>query len=209
MMDAGNYLESGIDKVWAKEVMAYLMKKDKGWSPFWVETYKVLLRVMVNQKPMDQFIKELERVRRTKKQVIIFGNGGSSATASHFACDLEKTAIVEGKNRFRAISLTDNVPVTTAWANDTTYDNIFTERIRFADRRDLVVAISTSGNSQNILNAVHATRSMGLKTVGLTGLNGGLEKMVEIPIVVHSKDPLIIEGIHSVILHYITTRLKQ
>ncbi len=209
MMDAGNYLEGGIDKVWAKEVMAYLMKKDKGWSPFWVETYKVLLRVMVNQKPMELFIKELERVRRTKKQVIIFGNGGSSATASHFACDLEKTAIVEGKNRFRAISLTDNVPVTTAWANDQEYEDIFKERMHSIHKRDLAVAISTSGSSPNILRGVKQAHINLTKTVGLMGLETPLEDLVDIPIVVHSKDPLIIEGISSVILHYITARLKK
>jgi D-sedoheptulose 7-phosphate isomerase len=208
-MDAGNYLAEGIDKHWAKEVMKYLMKKDGGWPQFWTETYLVLLRTMTQMENMEKFVKELKRVRRQRKQVIIMGNGGSSATASHFACDLEKTAIVSGQNRIRAISLTDNVPVSTAWANDSSFDDIFKERIHLANRGDLVVAISCSGKSQNVIRAIMEAGYFKFKTVGLMGLETPLEDFVDIPIVVHSKDPLIIEGITSVICHYITARLKQ
>jgi D-sedoheptulose 7-phosphate isomerase len=111
---------------------------------------------------------------RRDATVFIAGNGGSAATASHFACDLAKGARVEGMPGFRVIALTDNIPLMTAWANDTNYDRIFAEQLAPLLRPgDIFVAISASGNSANILAAAVVARGAGATVIGLTGQSGG------------------------------------
>ena len=93
--------------------------------------------------------------------VFTLGNGGSAATASHFACDLAKGTITPNRPRFRVVALTDNVPLMTAWGNDVAYDDVFAEQLSGLIRpADVVVAISGSGNSPNVLRAVELARRM-------------------------------------------------
>lgn len=145
------------------------------------------------------------------RQIFLMGNGGSSATASHFVNDLNKTAIVPRRSRFKAIALTDNVPLMTAWANDESYESIFAQQmINFIESGDIVVGISTSGNSPNIIAGIQFARAVGAKTVGLTGLTGGkLKDLVDYYIAVPTDDILQIEGIHSVVLHAIIARFRH
>jgi D-sedoheptulose 7-phosphate isomerase len=104
----------------------------------------------------------------------LIGNGGSAATASHMMNDLMKCTIVEGRRRFRALALTDNVPVMTAFANDQSYEDIFIEPLRaHLDARDVVVALSGSGNSPNVLRAIVFAKEQGVPTIGLCGDTGG------------------------------------
>jgi D-sedoheptulose 7-phosphate isomerase len=104
----------------------------------------------------------------------LIGNGGSAATASHMMNDLMKCTIVEGRRRFRALALTDNVPVMTAFANDQSYEDIFIEPLRaHLDARDVVVALSGSGNSPNVLRAIAFAKEQGVPTIGLCGDTGG------------------------------------
>jgi D-sedoheptulose 7-phosphate isomerase len=104
----------------------------------------------------------------------LVGNGGSAATASHMTNDLTKCTIVEGRRRFRAVALTDNVAVMTAFANDQSYEDIFVEPLRaHLDARDVVVALSGSGNSPNVLRAIAYAKEAGALTVGLCGAAGG------------------------------------
>src|ERR671916_2320120 len=106
--------------------------------------------------------------------VFVVGNGGSAATASHFACDLSKGTRRDGPPTFHVVSLTDNVPLLTAWANDSGYDRVFSEQLMSLGRPgDLLVAISASGNSPNVVAAVDAARSFGMGFVGLSGRSGG------------------------------------
>ncbi len=143
--------------------------------------------------------------------IFTMGNGGSAATASHFACDLAKGAIVPGCPRFRVVALTDNVPLITAWSNDVAYEDIFAEQLGgLIARGDVVVAFSGSGNSPNVLKAVALARQRGGITIGFSGFDGGqLSRMVDVPVVVPCHCMEQIEDVHMVLCHLTATALRQ
>ena len=143
--------------------------------------------------------------------VFTLGNGGSAATASHFACDLAKGTITPGRPRFRVVALTDNVPLMTAWSNDVAYEDVFAEQLRGLIRQgDVVVAISGSGNSPNVLRAVELARRMGGITIGFSGFDGGqLSTLVDVPVVVPSECMEQIEDVHVVLCHLTSTVLRE
>ncbi|GAH00278.1 unnamed protein product, partial [marine sediment metagenome] len=104
---------------------------------------------------LDEIIPILYEARDAHRTIFIIGNGGSAATASHFAGDLSKATICDGFPRFKAISLTDNIPSIMAWANDKDYDDIFVEQLKnFMEPEDIIIGISGSGNSKNIIKAI-------------------------------------------------------
>jgi D-sedoheptulose 7-phosphate isomerase len=142
--------------------------------------------------------------------IFIAGNGGSAATASHFATDLTKGTRNERIRRFRVVALTDSVPLLTAWGNDTSYDRVFAEQLlALGTERDLLLTISASGNSPNVLEAVRAARSLGLTTVALAGPTGG--KVAELAdITVRAPGDTIeqIEDLHSMVTHALTVALR-
>lgn len=150
---------------------------------------------------------EAEREGRT---VFILGNGGSAATASHLACDLAKTASVLGHPRLRALALTDNVPLLTAWGNDASYDVVFAEQVKtFVRPRDIVIAISASGNSPNVLAAASAAREMNARVVGVTGFGGGrLQALCDICLVVPSHEYGPVEDAHMILVHAVTAAIR-
>lgn len=143
-------------------------------------------------------------------QVFLAGNGGSAALASHFACDLAKSVlgrkIDRKRKRVRVLSLSDNVSLMTAWANDESYECIFAEQLRgLARKGDLLIVITASGNSPNILAALDAAQELGVETVGLLGFGGGIAKdRVGEHIIVDSDDYGIVEAIHGTITHLLT-----
>ena len=139
------------------------------------------------------------------------GNGGSASTATHFVSDLLKTSLVKKRNRFKAFSLSDNIPVILAWANDTSYDEIFTGQLEnMLDKDDVVIGISGSGNSQNVLNGIKFANKMKAITISLTGQKGGkISKISKINFTVPSNDMLTIETMHLMICHLITTMLRN
>src|SRR5437588_10211177 len=113
---------------------------------------------------------------REDRRVFLFGNGGSAALASHLACDLGKGTCLAGarERRFRVLALTDNIPLITAWANDTSYEQIFAEQLcNFIQPGDVAFGISGSGSSPNVLLALQVARELGATTIGLTGFKGG------------------------------------
>src|SRR6266849_3244708 len=123
-------------------------------------------------QPIDGIVQAIEQARDEKRQVFVIGNGGSAATASHMRNDRCNGTLGHKGDapwpRVRVIALTDNVSLMTAWANDTDYNHIFSEPLKnLAQRGDLLIAISASGNSPNILAAVEAAREIGVKVVGL------------------------------------------
>ena len=136
----------------------------------------------------------------------IMGNGGSASTATHFACDLSKATIVEGRARLRVTSLTDNVALLTAWANDTSYQDVFAEQLaNLLNPGDVVVAISASGESANVLAAVEQARARGAVTVALVGFSGGqLKRVVDAAVHVPSMSYGVVEDCHLVLEHAIT-----
>ncbi|MBN2029960.1 SIS domain-containing protein [bacterium] len=124
----------------------------------------------LSHKEIEQAITMLKQARAEGKQIFIMGNGGSAAMASHFACDLGKGTVQKGKARFRVISLNDNIPLLTAYANDCGYETVFAEPLMsLAEPGDIAIAVSSSGNSPNVLKAVDAARDLGLKTIGIAG----------------------------------------
>ena len=142
--------------------------------------------------------------------VFVLGNGGSAATASHFVCDLAKGTRTDGLPAFRVVSLTDNVPLMTAWANDTSYDRVFAEQLSALVRPgDVVVAISASGNSPNVLAATRVARQLGATTIALTGQGGGrLGRLAELTIRVPARSVEQVEDAHLAIAHSLCVALR-
>jgi D-sedoheptulose 7-phosphate isomerase len=138
-------------------------------------------------------------------QIFIMGNGGSGSTASHFACDINKGVCFGLEKRFKVICLNDNVPIMLAYANDNSYENIFVEQLKnFLKPDDLVIGISGSGNSENVLKAIDYANKNGAKTIGLTGFNGGkLADMAKVALVTKINDMQKVEDSHLIITHII------
>jgi D-sedoheptulose 7-phosphate isomerase len=137
------------------------------------------------------------------RTVYLFGNGGSAALASHAACDLGKGTMVAGKRPFRVVSLCDNIPLMTAWANDSSYDDIFSAQLRpLLEPRDIAFAISGSGNSPNVLNALRHSKELGGVNLGLTGCGGGkMKPLCDTCIIVPSGQMQQIEDSHVCAMH--------
>jgi len=170
--------------------------------------FEELQRVMVSfpKDGIDQIAETFLRAYDAGRTVYLFGNGGSAALASHFACDLGKgTAYCNGGKRFRVLSLTDNLPTLTAWANDTNYEDVFSEQLRnFVQPGDVALAISGSGNSKNVLNALRVAREARATTVGISGFQGGeMKPLCDICVVVPSENMQIIEDLHVAMAHSI------
>ncbi len=167
------------------------------------------------REAMERIVPILLRARREDRTVFFLGNGGSASTASHFVTDIAKVAGgTEPRgpgHRFRCLALNDNVPGLTAWANDTDYAQVFVGPLRaLAQKGDVVFAISGSGNSPNVLEAVRAARTMGLATIGLTGIGGGkLKDLVDVPVVVPSNSMQHTEDVHLIVCHMLTAYLRD
>ena len=160
----------------------------------------------VSREGLDQIASTLMEAYEAGRTVFTFGNGGSAALASHLACDLGKgTAYCNGGKRFRVLALTDNLSVLTAWANDSGYEDVFSEQLRtFIQPQDVAFAISASGNSKNVLNALRVAREARAKTVGISGFEGGqMKPLCDICVVVPSSNMQIIEDLHLAMSHSI------
>ena len=160
---------------------------------------------LLDLSQVEQVIRLLAETREAGNQIFLCGNGGSASTASHMANDLGKGASVGSKKRFKAISLTDNVPWMTALSNDISYESVFAEQLKnFGQLGDLLIAISGSGNSQNVTDAVQAAQERHIKTIGFTGFGGGkLASIVDVPIVVESNHMGRVEDTHVILMHLI------
>lgn len=164
----------------------------------------------LDKNRLSAFAAELERVRREGKTVYIMGNGGSASTASHMANDFSKTASVEGVSRIRALSLADNISLMTAIGNDISYDDIFSYQLEtLLQKGDLVVLISGSGNSMNVVRAADTAKAKGVKIVGLLGFDGGkLKNKVDLLLHIESRNYGVIEDAHLSIGHMLTFYFK-
>jgi len=160
---------------------------------------------------LERAIYRLDEARWKGQAVFTCGNGGSAATAIHFACDLAKGALAPRKPPIKALSLCDNISLVTAWANDACYDDIFAERLfPWVKPGDVLVAVSGSGNSPNVLNAVKLAGAVGATTIGLTGSAGGrLRGLVDLCITVPCNCMEQIEDVHLLVCHLITTCLRD
>lgn len=171
-----------------------------------LENYRSELSGLLRSFDLEQagrFIEILKQARDEDRQIFVFGNGGSAATASHFAVDMVKGASLGSAKRFRIMALTDQVPTITAYANDIGYQVVFEEHLRnFARAGDVVLAISASGNSPNVLRAVEYANSIGCVTIGLCGFQGGrLAPLCQHALVVPSQHVGRIEDVHMLACH--------
>jgi D-sedoheptulose 7-phosphate isomerase len=178
------------------------------------QSYFSVLAETVERLPyavIDRVADVLVQAHENGRGVYLFGNGGSAALASHLACDLGKGTVNGSPKRFRVVAFTDNVPLITAWANDARYEDIFSEQLRnFVRPRDIAFAISGSGNSPNVLNALRVARKAGAVNIGLTGFQGGmLRSLCDICMIVPSENMQVIEDLHLSIAHALFTSIRR
>jgi D-sedoheptulose 7-phosphate isomerase len=173
-----------------------------------------------SQDDINRAIEILFEAWKNGKKIFIIGNGGSASTATHFTCDLAKTATVEGKKRFKVIGLTDNVPLLTALTNDEGFASIYVEQLKnLLERDDVVVAISVHGGSgqekagpwsQNLLAAIQYAKENTAKTIGIAGFDGGaFKKMADACIVVPANSTPYVESWHAALEHLICSCLRE
>ncbi len=174
------------------------------------EVAEFLTKVPVSD--LEAVADRLWRAYREGAQVFTCGNGGSAAAASHIVVDLAKGVdLPPGAPRFRAISLVDNVPALTAYANDLGYEHVFSEPLKnLARPGDVLLAVSGSGRSPNVLQALEAARGLGVSTIGLAGRDGGkMKELADICLVVPAQSMQQIEDVHLAILHALYLELKE
>jgi len=160
---------------------------------------------------IEKIYLEIKNAQKNNNKIFIMGNGGSASTSSHFVSDLLKTSLTKEAKRTKAISLTDNIPVVMAWANDTSFENIFYSQLEnFLEKGDLVIGISGSGNSENVIKAIEFANLKEAKTVCLLGKDGGkLAKISQSNLIIPNNDMLTIETMHLLICHLLTSLLRS
>ena len=169
---------------------------------------------LLDKLPLDaigQTVQVLQATRLERRQVFIFGNGGSASTATHFVCDLAKNTKRKGMPYFRAISLTDNMAEFSAYANDEGYENVFLQPLtNLLEPGDVAIGISASGNSMNVIRAIEYAKEIGSTTIGFTGFDGGdLASIVDINLHVDCSSYEQVEDLHLMFEHMIVKALKD
>jgi D-sedoheptulose 7-phosphate isomerase len=160
---------------------------------------------------VDRFTEAIWRGYEQGRTLFIFGNGGSAALASHLATDIGKGTVGGARARLRVMALTDNVPLMTAWANDSGYEHIFSEQLRgLVQKGDLAFAISGSGNSKNVVLGLEAAREAGATAMVLTGFDGGRVKdLCELCLIVPSNNMQHVEDAHLCAAHAIFSAVRE
>jgi D-sedoheptulose 7-phosphate isomerase len=160
---------------------------------------------------IEQAITVLHEARLARRKVFIMGNGGSASTATHFVCDLAKNTRAAGEPDFRVIGLADNMAIFSAYGNDEGYESVFAQQLAsLVEPDDVVIAISTSGNSPNVLEAVRVANEAGAYTIGFTGFGGGeLASLVELDVHIPSSRIEQVEDLHLVLEHLICLVLRE
>lgn len=154
---------------------------------------------------VEELIEVFRKARSEDRQIFVFGNGGSAATANHFACDIVKGASYGRDKRFRIMALSEQVATMTAYSNDVGYESVFVEPLKnFARPGDIAMAISGSGNSENVIRAIAYANSIGCYTVGLSGMSGGrLRPSVDLSVHVPANHMGRVEDAHFFVCHMV------
>ena len=179
-----------------------------------ITSYISVLQDTVGKLPVDpiaRVVETLQNARLEGRKVFVMGNGGSASTANHFVCDLAKNTRHDSLPHFRVIGLTDNMAIFSAYANDEGYENVFAAQLaNLVEAEDVVIAISASGNSANVVKAIQEAKSYNAVTVGFTGFTGGkLASLVEIQVHVDSYVIEHVEDIHLMLEHMIVKAIKD
>lgn len=182
----------------------------------YIEGYVNELKLLLESLDKESVLKAIgliETAHANEGTIYIIGNGGSAATASHMANDFSKGIGKRAGKHFKALSLTDNIPLLTAISNDEGYERAFVDQLKvFLKNGDLVIGISASGNSSNIVNALQYAREKGARTIGLVGFDGGkIKGMVDVCIHIHTEKGKYgpVEDMHMVLDHIISGYLTQ
>lgn len=177
----------------------------------------------ISKERIDEIIELLFDAWMKDSQVFIMGNGGSASTATHFACDLAKCTIVKGKKRFKTMALVDNIPLVSAWTNDSGFGSIFAEQLEpWLKEGDVLIGISVHGGSgegeagpwsQNLTRAIRLAKERKARVIGFSGFSGGtMKEVADVCIVVPiDSEPLgtpLVESFHVVLHHLICSALK-
>ncbi len=180
----------------------------------YLKEWKEILSKFEKDK-IRQLVNKIMEANKNDNTIFLIGNGGSASTASHWACDLGKGTIKDLKDnnekRLKVICLIDNVPLMTAYANDLSYDEIFSEQLKnLVKKGDLLIAITGSGNSKNIIKAVETAKESGAYVFSLLGFNGGdVVSLSDNSVIIPSKNYGIIEDFHLMIGHLVTASIKN
>jgi D-sedoheptulose 7-phosphate isomerase len=164
----------------------------------------------ISPTAVEEFVTLLVEATRTRGTIFLVGNGGSAATASHFACDLAKGTRSAAGPQLRVVALTDNVPLITAWANDVAYEDVFAEQLRsLCGPGDILIAISASGMSPNILRAADVARQAGARVVALTGGGGVLGPAANIWLRTPASCIEQVEDLHVILAHLVACQVRE
>lgn len=161
----------------------------------------------IDWNDLEKVTEQILNAYQNNKKIFLIGNGGSAATASHMMCDFNKGIIqkndISDEKRFRTICLSDNIPLITAWSNDSNYENIFLEQIKnLYEEGDVLLAISASGNSKNVILACEYVKKRSGTVIGFAGFSGGrLSEIADACITAKIANYEIAEDIHSILMH--------
>ena len=163
----------------------------------------------LDTEAFEHMVRSILDAYARRAQIFIMGNGGSGATASHLTCDINKGCCIDLELKFRMLCLNDNIPTMLALANDLSYESVFEEQLKnFLNPGDLVIGISGSGNSENVLRAIDYASANGAETIGWCGFGGGkLSGRVDLALVVGSHDMQQVEDAHIVVGHMLMQAL--
>lgn len=181
----------------------------------WNKYKNIIIELLSTTNIDSEILDILNNSRKNNQKIFIAGNGGSGATAAHYSCDLSlgasKINYLQNHNRFNVIPLSTNMPLILAIANDYGYDEIFKQQlVNLSNKGDILIAISGSGNSKNIIKAVKYAREKQIITIGICGYDGGILKNIS-DYTIHVKSDLMeaCEDIHSIIGHFIALYLRE
>lgn len=166
----------------------------------------------LNQADIDELLRIIVDTINEENYIYVVGNGGSSASASHWVCDFNKGVSYKKRNlKVKFVSLTDNIPIMTAYGNDISYDDIFSEQLKnVLTEDDVVILLSVSGNSRNLLKAQDYANLVGAKTVSITGMKQNrLKETSDLAISVPSENYGIVEDVHMYICHLLSQYISQ
>ena len=180
------------------------------FSDSYIEELKEVLDGFPHEQ-FELFVDAMLNAYHNEKRIFVMGNGGSASTASHWVCDINKGCSLGKENKFKMMCLNDSISTMLAYANDLSYEDVFVEQLKnFFESGDLVIGISGSGNSENVLRAIDYANNNGGTTVGLCGYSGGkLFQMVDIPILAKVDDMQKVEDIHMIVAHMSMQRIMQ
>ena len=179
-----------------------------------ISDYLAQLQKVIEKTPVhdiEMVIDVIQHARTGRKNIFILGNGGSASTASHFTCDLNKQGIKQGLPHFKAICLSDNTPNLTAWSNDVSYQDCFSKQLEnFIEKDDVVIGITSSGNSENVIRALNYAKTVGAETIAFSGFDGGkVRNIAKLCVIVPSQSVPQIEDMHLILEHLITECLRH